>query len=423
MEVTKDRMDKPIAKKKGLRLKHIGYIILGLFLVAIIYTAFFTKHISTYRVVEDRLVIEEVEFGGFDDYTTINGTVEPITTIYLDAQEGGRVEEKLIEEGSMVAKGEIILRLSNPDLRMSILDSEAQLAEKSNFLRNTLVVMEQERLQIKRELMMLTYDIVQKKREFERNEILYAEELISEEEYLSSKEGYEYSQQSHEMYMERQLQDSIFRNIQVKQMEDNLENMRRNLELVRLRQENLKLRAPVDGQLGTLNAEIGQSITRGQSIGEINVLTSHRVTALIDEHYIDRVKTGLLASFERNEASYELVVRRVYPQVRNNRFEIDMIFSGEEPENIRTGQSYHIDLQLGASQDAVIISRGGFFQGTGGQWIYVVDPSGDFALKRQIRLGEQNPNYYEVLEGLEPGEKVIVSSYASFGDNERLIFK
>lgn len=416
-------MDRIIEKKRGLKKKHIGYIVLGLFLIVIIYTAFFTDHTSTLRVFKDRLVIEEVSFGQFDDYTTINGQVEPISTIYLDAQEGGRVEEKLIEEGSMVKKGDIILRLSNPDLSMSILDSEAQLAEKSNFLRNTLVTMEQERLQIKRELLNLSYEITRLKRDFEANEILYRDELVSREEYLISKERYEYAKQSYDLYTERQKQDSVFRNIQVTTMESSLENMRKNLDMVRQRQENLNIKAPVDGQLGTLNAEIGQSITRGQSIGQINVLTSYRVTALIDEHYIDRVRSGLLASFERGGTTFELTVRRVYPQVRDSRFQIDMIFTGELPENIRTGQSYHIELQLGAAQEAVIIPRGGFFNNTGGQWVYVVDPSGEFALKRPITLGEQNPKFYEVLEGLQPGEKVIVSNYDSFGDNEKLVFK
>ena len=227
--------------------------------------------------------------------------------------------------------------------------------------------MEQERLQIKRQLLTLSYDVEKKKRAYERNEILFKEELISKEEYLLSKEDYDFSLQSFDLYIERQKQDSIFRGSQVTQMEDNLDKMRRNLELVRARQENLNFKAPVDGQLGTLNAELGQSITRGQSIGQINVLTSHRVTALIDEHYIDRVRAGLLAHFERNGKQYELKVRRVFPQVRNNRFEIDMVFTGDVPENIRSGQSFHIELQLGASQDAVMIKKGGFFQATGGQ--------------------------------------------------------
>jgi HlyD family secretion protein len=416
-------MDRKIEKKKGLKKKHIGYIVLGVFLVVIIYFAFFTKKVSTYRVFEDRLVIDEVKYGVFDDYHTITGQVEPIATIYLDAREGGRVEERLIEEGSMVKEDDVILRLSNPDLSMSILDSEAQLAEKSNFLRNTMVTMEQERLQIKRELLNLEYDIAKKQREYERNKVLFEDNLISEEDYLTSKETYEFASRSYELYIERQKQDSIFRSIQVTQMEDNLENMRRNLELVRQRQENLNIKAPVDGQLGMLNAEIGQSISRGQSVGQINVLTSHRVTSLIDEHYIDRVKTGLLGHFERNGVEYELKVRRVYPQVRNNQFEIDMVFTGDVPENIRTGQTYHIELQLGESQEAIMIKKGGFFQTTGGQWIFVVDPSGDFAIRRDIRIGEQNPMYYEILDGLQPGEKVIVSNYESFGDNEKLVFK
>ena len=416
-------MDRKLEKKKRLKKKHIGYIVLGVFLIVIIYFAFFTKKISTYRVFEDRLVIDEVKYGVFDDYHTITGQVEPIATIYLDAQEGGRVEERLIEEGSMVKKGDIILRLSNPDLSMSILDSEAQLAEKSNFLRNTMVTMEQERLQIKRELLNLEYDITKKKREYDRNKVLFGDNLIAEEEYLTSKETYEFASRSYELYIERQKQDSVFRNIQVTTMEDNLENMRRNLELVRLRQENLNIKAPVDGQLGTLDAEIGQSISRGLRIGQINVLTSHRVTSEIDEHYIGWVRTGLLGHFERNGVEYELKVRRVYPQVRDNRFEIDMVFTGAVPENIRSGQTYHIELQLGESQEAIMIKKGGFFQKTGGQWIYVVDPSGNFAVRRDISLGEQNPMYYEILDGLQPGEKVVVSNYESFGDNEKLVFK
>jgi len=416
-------MDRPIEKKKGLKKKHIIYLAVFVFFVLIIYLAFFAGTTSTYKVNKERLVIEEVEYGKFDDYHTITGQVEPIATIYLDAREGGRVEERLIEEGTMVKKGDVILRMSNPDLSMSILDSEAQLAEKSNFLRNTMVTMEQERLQIKRELLNLSYDIAKKKRHYERNKVLYAEDLISEEEYLSSKEEFEFASRSHELFIERQKQDSLFRSIQVSQMEDNLDKMRRNLELVRQRLENLNIRVPVDGQLGTLNAEVGQSISRGQSIGQINVLTSHRLTSLVDEHYIDRVRTGLPASFERNGKTYELVVRRVYPQVRDNRFEIDMVFSGDVPENIRSGQTFHIELQLGETQEALMIKKGSFFRVTGGQWVYVLDPSGNFALKRNIKLGQQNPMYYEILEGVQPGEKIIVSNYESFGDNEKLIFK
>ncbi|MDX2414240.1 MAG: biotin/lipoyl-binding protein, partial [Bacteroidales bacterium] len=269
-------MDRAIEQKKGLKKKHIGYIALGVFLIVIIYAAFFTDHTSTLRVYKDRLVIEEVKYGTFDDYTTINGQVEPIATVYMDVEEGGRVEERLIEEGSTVKKGDIIIRLSNPDLRMRILDSEAQLAEKSNFLRNTRVAMEQEKLQIRRQILTLTYEISRLKRDYERNKVLFEEELVSEEVYLTSKENFEFSTKSYELSMKRQESDSIFRNIQVQNMEDGLANMKRNLEMVRLRQENLNVKAPVDGQLGSLEAEIGESIQRGQRIGQVNVLTSHR---------------------------------------------------------------------------------------------------------------------------------------------------
>jgi HlyD family secretion protein len=418
-------MDRVIIQKKGLKKKHIPYIAGGIIFIVILYFAFFTDHVSTLRVDKSRLIIEEVISGVFDDYTTINGQVEPISTVFLDVQEGGRVEEKPIEEGSMVKQGDVILRLSNPDLSMNILDSEAQLAEKSNFLRNTLVTMEQERLQIKRELLNLTYEISRLEREYKANEVLFLgkDGLISQEVYLLSKEKYEYAVESYGLFLERQRQDSIFRSVQVMTIEDNLANMKRNLDLVKQRQENLNVRAPIDGQLGTLNAEIGQSIPRGQSIGQINVLTSYRITSWIDEHYIDRVRAGLLAKFERNGINYSLNVRRVFPQVRDSRFLIDMIFEGEMPENIRTGQSYHIDLQLGSPDTAILIPKGGFFNDTGGQWIYVVDPSGEFAIRRSITLGTQNPKYYEVTGGLEAGERVIVSGYTGFGNNERLIFK
>ena len=418
-------MDRVIEQKKGLKKKHIPYIGGGLFFIVILYYAFFVDHVSTLRVDKSRLIIEEVIAGVFDDYTTINGQVEPISTVFLDVQEGGRVEEKPIEEGSMVKQGDVILRLSNPDLSMNILDSEAQLAEKSNFLRNTLVTMEQERLQIKRELLNLTYEISRLEREYKANEVLFHKKdgLVSEEVYLLSKEKYEYAIESYGLFLERQRQDSIFRSVQVMTIEDNLANMKRNLDLVKLRQENLNVKAPIDGQLGTLNAEIGQSIPRGQSVGQINVLTSHRITSWIDEHYIDRVRAGLLAKFVRNSVSYSLKVRRVFPQVRDSKFLIDMIFEGVMPENIRTGQSYHIDIQLGSPDTALLIPKGGFFNDTGGQWIYVLDPSGEFAVRRSITLGTQNPKYYEVTGGLEAGERVIVSGYTGFGNNERLIFK
>lgn len=423
MDTPVDNMDRPIEKKKGLQKKHIGYILGGIIILVLFYMAFFSGHVSTYKVEKDKLIIESVIRGQFNDYITVPGTVEPISTVFLDALEGGRVEEILIEEGSMVKKGDVILRLTNPDLYLNILDSEAQLAEKGNFLRNTQVTMEQERISIKRELINLKYDIERKDRTYQQNEELIKDNLISKEEFIRSKEDIDMARSSQELFVERQKADSIFRSVQVETIKANLDNMRRNLTLVRQRVENLNVKATVDGQLGLLVPEIGQSISRGANMGQINVLTSYKVSAQIDEHYIDRVRTQLTATLDRQGSMFNLVVRRVYPEVRNGTFEIDMVFTDTMPDNIRTGQTYYISLQLGQPKEALLVPIGGFFQETGGQWIFVLDPSESFAIKRNISIGRKNPKYYELLEGLQPGEKVIISGYESFGKNEKLVFK
>ncbi len=415
-------MDRPIEKKKGIKRKHI-YLAIGMaLLLLIVYKAFFTTNLSTYRTDVEKVTIATVQEGIFNNYITVTGTVEPIATIYLDAREGGRVEEKVAEEGTMLKKGDVILRLSNPDLNLSILNSEAQLAEKSNFLRNTMVTMEQERIQIKRELLNLEYDIIRKKRLYEQNKILFADQLVPKNDYLNSKEDYEFAKRSYELYLERQKQDSIYRSIQIKQMNSNLHNMELNLQLVKQRKENLDVKAPVDGQLSSLDVEIGQSIPKGSRIGQIHVLTSFKVVAKIDEHYIDKVRTGLTATLERQGKNFELRIRKVFPEVKNGRFTVEMVFTGEEPGNMRTGQTFYTRLQLGDPRKALLLPRGSFFQETGGQWIFVLNQDGKYALRRKIKIGRQNPKYYEVLEGLKAGEKVIVSAYDSFGDNERLAF-
>jgi HlyD family secretion protein len=423
MDTPRDTMDKAIPKKKGIQKKHFGYLGIAIAMIVLIYMAFFSDRTSTYKVEKDKLIIETVTQDQFNDYITVPGTVEPITTIKLDAQEGGRVEEKVIEEGTIVKKGDVILRLSNPDLYLNILNSEGLLAEKENFLRNTQITMEQEKLQIKRELVTLKYDIERKERNFQQNELLIKDNLISREEYIRSKEDLDMAKQSEDLFIERQKQDSLFRTVNVETIKNDLINMRKNLALVKQRVENLNVTAPVDGELGLLSPEIGQNINRGENMGQINVLTSYKVTAQIDEHYIDRVRTQLDATLERQGNIFNLTVRRVYPEVRNGTFKIDMIFRDSMPDNIRTGQTYYISLQLGQPKVSVLVPIGGFFQETGGQWIFVLDPTESFAFKRIISIGRKNPKYYEVLEGLQPGEKVIVSGYETFGKNEKLILK
>jgi len=423
MDTSKNTMDKVIPKKKGLQKKHIGYIAIGLAIVVLAYMAFFADRTSTYKVEKDKLIIETVTEDQFNDYITVPGTVEPISTIFLDAQEGGRVEEKIVEEGSMVKKGEVILRLSNPDLYLNILNSEGDLAYKENLLRNTQIQMEQDKLQIKRDLVTISYDIERKVRNFHQNETLIKDSLISKEEYLRSKEDMEMAIQSKELFIERRTQDSLFRSVNVETMKNDLINMRKNLALVKDRVKNLNVTAPVDGQLGLLTPEIGQNINRGENMGQINVLTSYKVSAQIDEHYIDRVRAQLNATLDRQGIKFDLTVRRVFPEVRNGTFKIEMIFRDSMPDNIRTGQTYYISLQLGQPKKSVLVPIGGFFQETGGQWIFVLDPTESFATKRNISIGRKNPKYYEVLEGLKPGEKVIVSGYETFGKNEKLILK
>lgn len=416
-------MDRIIEKKKGIQKKHIPYIIGGAVALLVILWLIFGNHASKMNVETKKISIQEVIKGEFNDYVRVNGQVQPINTIQLSAVEGGMVSEKLVEEGSNVQQGDIIVRLTNPMLNLNILDSEAQLAEKQNFLRNTQVSMEQERLSLKKEKLQLDLDVERKKRKYLQYKQLYAENLTSKEEYLQAKEDYEYAVDGRKLVVERQKQDSIYRGIQVKQMEESLHNMRQNLILVRQRVDNLNIKAPTNGQLGLLDVEIGQSVASGGRVGQISVLSDYKIEASIDEHYIDRVKAGLEASFERQDKDFALRVRKVYPEVRDKQFKTDFVFVGERPDNIRTGQTYYINLQLGQPVEAIMIPRGAFYQTTGGQWIFVVTPDGKKAIRRKVSIGRQNPTYYEVISGLDRGEKVITSSYDTYGEVEELILE
>ena len=410
-------------KKKKFKKKYILWGLAGLLFLLFMGWLILGNHNRKFKVKAEYLTINEAIAGEFNNYIRISGQVQPINTIQLSAIEGGIVEEKLVEEGSMVKSGDIIVRLSNPNLSLSILDSEAQLAEKQNFLRNTQVTMEQERLRLRQEKLQLDLDVDRKRRRYEQYNRLYSERLVSKEEYIQAKEDYDFAVRGRELVMDRQMQDSIYRGIQVENMEESLHNMRRNMHLVRQRSDNLNIKAPVDGQLGLLDIEVGQNVVSGSKIGQISVLSDFKVEALIDEHYIDRVKSGLDASFERQETEYELRVRKVYPEVREKQFKTDFVFVGERPSNIRTGQTYYINLQLGQPSEAILIPRGAFYQATGGQWIFVVSPDGKRAVRRKVSIGRQNPVYYEVTGGLESGEKVITSTYADYEQVDELIIE
>ena len=417
-------MDIKLEKKSGWRAvfskKSLPYLF-GAVVVVLIVWLLLKENTTTLRVNTATVTVSNVEEGEFNDYVSLSGTVQPMTTMQLSPLESGVVERVVAEEGTTVKAGDVILEMTNKQLSMQILQSEADLAEKQNILRNTLISMEQERLSLRQEMLMLDLEVTRKQRAYEQNKELLNEELVAREVYLQSKEDYELALSRRNLVRERQKQDSLYRTVQVAQLDENLRSMQLNMQLIRERVDNLKVKAPIDGEVGMLNVVLGQTLSQGSAIGQINDLSAYKVTAMVDEHYIDRVVTGLTASFMRQDNSYDMLLRKVYPEVRDGKFKVDLTFGGELPDNIRTGQTYNLNLQLGQPVEAVYIPRGAFFQKTGGRWIYVVDETGEKAYRRDIRIGRQNPRYYEILDGLAPGEKVITSSYDNFGDNEVLI--
>lgn len=419
-------MDRQLEQKKGIsRLftrKALPWWGGSLLLILILWLVFRPSQ-SVLRVDRSSLVVSEAFKGEFNDYIRVSGQVQPMTTIQISPLEGGVVEEIMIEEGSQVKEGDAILRLSNEDLDLQILNSEAELAEKENMLRNTMISMEQQKLSLRQDRLQYEMEVRRTQREYLQMKTLYEEKLIAREDWVKSEENYRLACDRLELVKEREQQDSIYRSIEIDRMEESLENMQRNMQMIRMRKENLCIKAPINGELGLLDVVLGQSVTSGMKIGQINDLTSYKIEAQIDEHYIDRVNTGLEATFERQNESFQAVIRKVYPEVREGKFKADFRFKGKQPDNIRTGQTYYLNLQLGQAEDAVIIPRGTFYQQTGGRWIYVISEDGSKAVKRPISLGRQNPKYYEVLEGIEPGEKVIVSGYASFGENDVLLLR
>jgi len=419
-------MDKIIQKKTGWRAafekRNLKWWAIAAF-VLVVAVLWFTSGGSKIRVEGSTVLTGAVTQGDFDDYIRVSGQVAPMTSVQLSPTEGGNVERIVVEEGNHVHAGDVIVILSNESLDMQILTSEAELAEKENILRNTMIQMEQQKLTVRQEKMQLEVDVKRAQRAYESNKELYAEKLIAREEYLKAEEDYQLAKDKLNLVSEREKQDAEYRKVEIDQMQESLRSMRLNMQMIRKRKDNLSIKAPIDGELGLLDVELGQSVSAGMKIGQINNLDSYKIEAQIDEHYIDRVKSGLEATFERNNEKFGASIRKVYPEVRDGKFKADFRFEGTQPTNIRTGQTYYLNVQLGESEQAVLIPRGTFFQNTGGKWIYVMNADGSKAEKREIKIGRQNPQYYEVLEGLKPGEKVIISGYDSYGDKDQLIIK
>ena len=419
-------MDKVIEKKKGIAAaftkKSVKWWALGAFVILVV-VLLLTGRRSVLRVDGSTILTGTARQGEFNDYIRVSGQVQPMTTVQLSPTEGGNVKRIVVEEGSHVNEGDVIVVLGNENLDMQILNSEAELAEKENILRNTMISMEQQKLSVRQEKLSLQIEVRRARRAYEQNKALYEEKLIAKEEYLKASEDYELAKDKLELVTDRERQDSLYRSVQIAQMHESLENMRLNMNMIRRRKENLSVKAPISGELGLLDVELGQSVAAGAKIGQINNLDSYKIEAQIDEHYIDRVAPGLEATFERQSEKYSSVIRKVYPEVRDGKFKADFRFEGQQPENIRTGQTYYLNLQLGQSAEAILIPRGSFYQNTGGKWVYVLNADGTKATKRSVRIGRQNPQYYEVIEGLAPGDKVIISSYDSFGDKDELLIK
>lgn len=416
-------MDRVIEKKKWSKKKTIWAAVLAVLTVIILYTIVFSDHSLKLNVEDDQISYYQVNEGSFQEYIPVTGTIRPVTTFFLDVTDGGRVINKFVQEGAFVNQGDKIIQLDNARLSMDIMYNEAQLFLQQNNLRSTRLNMEQHKLNQKNQLLELEYQIAQQKRIYEQNAKLFDKNLISDNSYKDSKDYYSYLINKKKLLLETIKKDSVFIDNQVSQLESSVKQMDENLRFTKLQLENLTVKAPISGQLTSLKTEIGQSISPGQNLGQIDVTDSFKVRAQIDEHYISRVSPGQTAAFTINGVDYNLEVATVYPEVRNGTFEVDLHFKGKVPPGIRTGQTLQVRLVLGGMEKALLVEKGGFYQSTGGEWIFVVDPSGSYAYKRKITLGRQNPQYFEILSGLKPGERVVTSPYESFGDAEKLVLK
>ncbi len=415
-------MDK-IKPKKFWTTQRIGIIAGSTLLVAfLVYQFFFADKRSKLNVEQDKLTVSTVKTGRFDEFIVVTGVVQPLKTIQLDAIVGGYVTEKLIEGGNMVKQGDILLRLENQNLKLSFLQSETEASRLVNDLQNTRQSLKIARFNLQKTLSDLDFQLDQAKDAHDRNVKLYKDKVIPEADFLKTKRDYEKLVRQREIEIESQKYQEENARMTINQLEGTLANTQKNVSLWRQTLDNLVVKAPVSGLLSSMNVEVGSNINQGQNIGQIDDLNGFKMRVSVDEHYISRIFAGLQGSMEFNGKDYGLKIIKIYPEVLSGRFEVDMQFDKGAPELIKRGQSAPIRLQLGQPSQATLLPVGGFFSETGGNWVYVVGEDGKRAAKRSITLGRKNPEYFEVLEGLKPGEKVITSSYENFGDNEVLEF-
>ncbi len=359
----------------------------------------------------------------FQEFIPVDGVVFPKNTVYIDAVQGGIVEEVYVEDGAILKKGDPILKLMNANMELSTMEQETRMLDAINNLQNTKIQLEQSRFIREKEIATLSYQLQQATLDYERKKQLYDNQVISTIEWEDAERNYKGLKRQLELSKELQKLDSVFAYTQIKQINQSMYRMENNLGLLRKTIENLNIKAPADGKLSSFSAEIGEIKQVGEHLGQMDMMDGYKLKARIDERYISRVFVGQEAEFDFNKTTYQLKITKIYTDVVSGTFEVDLLFDGEYPTTIKRGQTVQLRVIFSSASDAIIVKRGGFFQETGGNWIYVVDPSGSFAQKRDISIGRQNTRYYEVKGGLDPGEKVIVSSYKSFGSKDKLIFR
>ncbi|NEU08552.1 HlyD family efflux transporter periplasmic adaptor subunit [Flavihumibacter sp. R14] len=416
-------MDRVIEKKKWNNRRIIGLAGIVLLVGLVVSAFYFTSGKSKLNVDTEKITITDVVKGSFQEFIPVNGIVMPLTTIYLDATEGGRVEEIYAEDGTFLKKGEPILRLSNSDLELSLANQETAVFDVLTQMQNTRNNSEQNTIRQLNQLAEVDNALAEAERLYKLNKLLYEKKAIGSQEFKSTENNYKYQVRRLKLTRETLKKDSSSGKQQVSQMQESYSRMQNALSLMRRKVGDLVVRAPVDGQLTSLDAEIGQSKNKGERLGQVDVISGFKVRADIDEHYISRIFTGLKGLFTLNGKDYELRVRKIYTQVNNGRFQVDLEFIGAVPQGIRRGQSLQVRLSLSDETQAVLVAKGGFYQQTGGNWIYKLTEDGSKAYKAEIQLGRQNPDYYEVLSGLKPGDKVVSSSYENYGDNQELVLK
>ena len=416
-------MDRKIEKKFWTPKRVAFWSGIAVVVIVLVYMLFSVGSASRLNVDRDKLTISTVHKGSFQEFIPVDGTVTPVNTVYLDAIEGGVIKHIVRESGAMVSPGDTILTLSNSSLQLDVMNREAQLYDQINNVRNTRITIQQNSLNLRNQLADAQHQLAMAKPQYERDSLLFAKKLISEKEFQDSKVDYNLAMKKWNIAQVSFRQDSLLRTRQLTQLDESETRINRSLDAVEKILDNLVVTAPIKGQLSAPDLEIGQSINSGQRLGQVDVLNNYKARVNIDEHYLTRIDTGLVGTFDFNDRTYKMKITKVYPSVSNGQFQVDMAFEGDTPDGLKPGQTLQIRLALGSSSQALLLARGGFYQSSGGNWAYVLDSSGKYARRKNIQIGRQNPNYFEVLGGLKPGDKVITSSYDNFGNNEVLVLK